>query len=211
MSIDEPMFRDAPDVPCEVGKGYALVRVYDTFTWSRDFSQDSERVIPHPLSALDLARSLVASWASDVIEGNGAMGPGIMVIEGSTPTDAELEQVRNRQATYARTLINSAKIYYSQDKVKDISGLHRAMAEFMGVKNVPWLVEMEQVEMKACRACGERIRAEALKCKECQTDLIAFYKQHDLVPDAKEDPAVFAFLEKSTSAKVAPKFPTKAA
>jgi hypothetical protein len=201
----EPMFRDT-EKPCETNQGYNLIRLYDTFTWSRDFTQDKERFHPNPLSALDVCRSLVTSWASDVIEGSGDMGPGIMVIEGTEPEAGELARVRQRQTDYARTLINSAGTLFAKGQLKDISDLHRNMARWMGVMNVPWIAKLEQVEMKNCRACGESIRMNALRCKECNVDLVDFYMKHGLLPDPMEDPAVFAFMEKSLK-----KTPTRAA
>jgi hypothetical protein len=200
----EPLFRDH-ESPCEVNQGHTLIRLYDTFTWSRDFTQDGERFIPHPLSALEVARTLVTAWASDVVEGNGNMGPGVTVIAGDVPTAEELAEVRRRQTAYALALINSATVMYAKQEVKNISDLHRSMALWLGANNLPWVPKIEQVELKACRACGEQIRAQALVCKECGVDLVDFYVKHDLIPEKLEDPAAFAFLENRITAKKASK------
>ncbi len=196
----EPMFTDT-EAPCEVNGGYTLIRVYDTFTWHRDYSQDKEIMIPKQVLALDVARELRRAWGLDVVEGNGGMGPGLMVIAGDTPTANELAAVRLRQTQYARTLINSASTMFAKGEVKNISDLHRSMATWMGVNNLPWIVKMEQVEMKSCVACGETIRSKALKCKECGAELPKFYAEHGILPDALEDPFVFAFMDKSTAKK----------
>ena len=192
---DEPMYRDVEKV-VPMNEGYTLITVYDTFTWTRDFTQDSERFMSMPIPALDVARSLVTAWGSDVIEGNASMGPGIVVIEGDKPTLQELTGVRVRQTRYARQMINSATVMYAKNDVKSISDLHRQMAGWMNINGLQWVPQLEQVDFKFCKACGEKIRSQALRCKECNVDLTDFYVKHGIVPNELEDPAVFEFINK---------------
>ncbi len=206
----EPMFTDV-ETPCEMNAGYSLIKVYDTFTWHRDYSQDKEVQIARPIEALTVARELYRAWGLDVVEGNGGMGPGLLVIAGDKPTADELASVRRRQSEYFRKLIDSASMMFAKGEVKNISDLHRAGARWMGANNLPWVLKLEQVEMKSCKACGETIRTQALVCKECNTNLPKFYESLNILPDPLEDPVVFAFMDKSTAKPVTPKFPTKAA
>jgi hypothetical protein len=200
---DEPLFRDV-ESKCTANDGHNLIRVYDTFTWVRDFTQDTERFMPMPITAEQVAQTLVTAWSSDVIEGSGDAGPGIMLIAGDTPTASEKSELMARQIRYARRLINSAVVLHAKQDVKNISDLHRAMAAWMGVKDrraYPWIAAIEQTEMKACRACGEQIRQEALRCKECNVDLVDFYVKHGIVPSETEDPYVFNFINSKVQQK----------
>ncbi len=181
---------------CEVHKGFALIRLYDTFTWTRDFTQDSERYIPHPVPARLVAEDLYRSWASDVLKGGSGAGPGMLIIDGAEPTPDEMSRARQTQTLYFRTLVNDGHTLYSKGSVKDISDLHRAAAVWLGANNLPWLPKIEQVEIKKCIACGNDIRKEALRCEKCNADLPDFYRKYAIIPDPLLDPVVHALLER---------------
>lgn len=185
--------------PCEANKGYMLVRVCDTFVWTRDFTQDSEVYIPHPIPAVMIARDLVTHWASDSLKGDGGSGPGMMVIQGDEPTVAELQTLRDSQTRYFRTLINDGQTLYSKSQVKDISDLHRSGASWLGANNLPWLAKIEQVDLKKCVACGNDIRAAALRCEKCNVDLPDFYRKYQIEVDPLTDPAVHALFSRLPS------------
>ncbi len=190
--------------PSEATKGYALIRVCDTFTWARDFTQDKERFFPHPVPARDVAEDLHRAWASDAIEADGNAGPGMTVIAGDEPTADELEFVREKQTTYFRRLVVDGHTMHSRGQLKDISDLHRAGATWMGANNLPWLPKLEQVQMKPCPACANEIRAMAVVCQFCNQNLPDFYLKYGIVPDPLVDAAVvgvLANIEKLAAAK----------
>jgi hypothetical protein len=191
----EPLYVD-DERPAEVNTGYALLRFPDTFAWARDYTQDKEVYIPHPIPCSLVASCLCQSWASDAVQSDGSAGPGIMVIADDKPTPAELEQVRERQTVYFRRLINDAHTMYSKGNVKDISDLHRVGAKWMGANNLPWLPKIEQVEMKLCVGCGNEIRKVALRCEKCQLDLPDYYLKWGLTPDRMDDPTVYELVSR---------------
>jgi hypothetical protein len=180
----------------EVNRGYALIRFPDTFHWTRDYTQDAERFIPHPISCWLVAKDLCQSWGSDAVQSDAAAGPGMMVIESDDPTPVELEAVRTKQTLYFRRLINDAHGMHSKGNLKDISDLHRAGAEWMGANNLPWLPRLEQVEMKVCVGCGNEVRKQALRCERCQLDFLDHYLKWGLMPDPMQDPVVHEALTK---------------
>jgi hypothetical protein len=182
--------------PCEVNTGYALIRFCDTFTWTRDYTQDREIFIPHPITCQLVAKDLCTAWGSDSIQADAGAGPGIMVIAGDEPTPEELFQVRTKQSTYFRRLINNAHTLFSQGNLKDISDLHRHGAKWMGANNLPWLPKLEQVEMKPCVGCGNEIRKQALRCEKCQLDLLDHYLKWNMLPDPMVDPIVHETLSR---------------
>lgn len=186
---------------CEVNDGYALIRFCDTFTWTRDFTQDREVFIPHPLTSALVAQDLCQAWGSDAVKADAGAGPGIMVIEDDEPTKAELRLVREKQSNYFRRLINEAHTLFSQGNLKDISDLHRHGAKWMGANNLPWLPKLEQVEMKPCIGCGNQIRKQALRCEHCHLDLADYYLKYNMVPDPMTDPAVHELVTRITASR----------
>lgn len=188
-------------VACEVNQGYMLIRVCDTFVWTRDFTQDSESYIPHPVPARAVAQDLVSAFAGDCLKGDGGSGPGVVIIQGEEPTSAELARVRDTQTMYFRTLVNDGHALFSKGQIKDISDLHRAGAKWLGANNLPWLPKIEQVSIKKCAACGNDIRSEALRCEKCNVDLPDFYKKYGIEVDPLLDPAVFALLARVPAGK----------
>jgi hypothetical protein len=187
--------------PAEVNCGYALLRFCDTFTWTRDFTQDREVFIPHPVSAYIVAKDLNQAWGSDAVQSDGGAGPGMMVIEDEEPTPAELAHVREKQSTYFRRLINDAHGLFSRGSQKDISDLHRAGAKWMGANNLPWLPRLEQVEMKACVGCGNEIRKQSLRCEKCQLDFLDHYLKWNMMPEPDADPVVYEALTRILAAR----------
>lgn len=186
---------------CEVNQGYTLIRVFDTFVWTRDFTQDSEHFIPHPVTAANVAKDLVSLWSSDALAGDGGSRPGLRSIAGEEPTPVELAELREMQTRYFRTLVNDGHSLFSKGQVKDISDLHRSAAKWLGANNLPWLVKIEQVEMKKCVACGNDIRSEALRCEKCNADLPDFYKKYGIEVDPLLDPAVAALFARMPATK----------
>lgn len=187
--------------PTEVNHGYSLIRVCDTFQWTRDFTQDSERFIPHPLNCGIVADDLRTAWASGGVLADGNAGPGMVVIAGAEPTTDELAGVRSKQTDYFRRLVNDGHAMFAKGLLKDISDLHRAAAKWLGANNLPWVPKIEQVELKKCPACDNDIRKNALRCQECMADLPDFYLKYGLVPDVNSDPVVAALLDKLASGR----------
>ncbi len=196
---DAKMFSDVV-TPCEPNAGYTVITVWDTFTWIRDFSQDKESYIQKPITAEEVATQLVHSWTGDA----GHVRPGIKKIASATPTAEDLAELNDSQEIQFRNLINQAHTYFAQDKVVDISDLHRQAAKWMGAENLEWVPKIEQVRMKRCVACDESIRQNAKVCRFCSTNLVKFCVEGGIVPDNTVDPvvaaAVLEFKKKITKA-----------
>jgi hypothetical protein len=180
----------------ELGKGYVLLRVWDTFIWTRDFTSEQERFMPHPMAASTVADDLCRHWTSDVIRPNAAFGPGLKVIRTETPTVEDLAELHATQEGYFRSLINDAHSKHTRGEIKDITDLHRTAAKWMGANNLPWVPRIEEVELKTCRACGNQIRSVALRCEHCNVDLPDFYKRYGLEVDELQDPVLFAVMQR---------------
>lgn len=204
-SPDNPAFWADERRTVELGSGYTLLRVWDTFIWTRDFTQEQERYIPHPIAALNVAQDLVRHWTSDVIRPAAAFGPGMKVIKTDKPTPDDLAELHQVQEGYFRSLITDAHNKHARGEMKDISELHRSAAKWMGANNLPWVPRIEEVTMKTCAACNNEIRALALRCEHCSVDLPDFYRKYGIEADPVNDAAVYAVLQRLATTKPEPR------
>lgn len=183
-----PWFNDVV-TPCEEGTGYVLINVSETYTITRDWTQDNEVQVPHPISAKALANDMRQCWATAGYLMSGEVGPGIMLIAGDEPTQEEIDKVTANQRIYFERLVVDAKAKEAQGNRKDITDAHRMAGRWFGMDE-EWIPRMTERKMKDCRACGEKILAKALRCKHCNVDLLEFYRKHNLSPDPITDPVV---------------------
>lgn len=170
-----PVLYEETTESCEVGRGYVTVTIPDTWQYTRDFSQeDSTVMVPHALPSRTNAEDLVREWTNCVTAGVGRVG--VRLIAQAEPTEEEYRSIVDDQSVLAHRLVSEATSHHSKGDLKEIHELHRAMAQWIGAENLPWVPRFENVEMKNCKACGERIRKIALKCKECGSDLVQVWK-----------------------------------
>lgn len=188
-----------PSVP--KGK-YAVLKVYDTYTMTRNTSVESdgpEGYQPSPIFCVGVAENLLKEWAEDAPGNASGSRPGISIIQGEKPTQSELDAMWARQTEYFRWLVKRADDYWIQGKREYISDDHRRALRWLGSEDRQWFQEIAEVLKKRCPACAEEINSEATKCKHCQEDLVEWYKKRGVVP--KDDPAVAKWLTVKAAVK----------
>lgn len=161
-------------LPAATKANPTLLRVNDTYTWNRNWSVDDIAFYQAAIPANTVADNLVHSWAQSMVGARQGFGPGIMVIAGSEPTKLELETVHIRQEEFFNFLINQADDFEQEGKRFNITDVHRLAAEWMGVQGRSWAKVMHEIKFVSCPACQEDIRAGALVCRHCSTDLEEF-------------------------------------
>jgi hypothetical protein len=205
--VREPMVQGKPltdDVVTDVkkGEGYILLRVYDTMQLVRDFMSDEDRNVPMPIPAEIAAQSLVDIWTSGALGQASGYGPGIMLIIGETPTAEELEYVRDRQYNYDLALISDADQRWAQGDLRNITDSHRRAARSRGVER-EWVKQIKRNQtLKDCGACGREILQSAIVCQHCHMNLVKFYEEMGIEPDAMKDPAVANLIAQRKGAAV---------
>jgi hypothetical protein len=189
-----------------VPKGsYALLRVYDTYTLTRDLSKaagagndpndpDGTAMQQSPVHCYGVAEALIRHWAQDAPGNASGAKPGIMVIEGEKPTQFELDQLVAIQTEYFRWLVMKADEYWITGKREYITNDHRRALRWLGSEDREWYKKIDTVLLKKCPACYEDINSMATVCKHCDINLVKFYKDAGMADVPEEiDPAVFAF------------------
>ncbi len=171
-----------------VPKGnYALLKVYDTYTLTRDLSAAAgagdDVNDPHahdmqrsPVHCSGVAGDLVRQWAQDAPGNASGAKPGIAVIEGDVPTQLELDQLTETQTAYFRWLVMKADESWITGKRENITNDHRRALRWLGSEDRDWYRKIETVLFKRCPQCAEQINFEALGCKHCQANLLKFYR-----------------------------------
>lgn len=175
----------------EKGK-YALLKVYDTYTVTRNIAVESEGPEAYqnsPISCLGVAENLLKEWAEDAPGNASGARPGIMIIAGDTPTQTELDAMWASQTEYFRWLVKRADDYWIQGKREYISSDHRRALRWLGSEDRDWFQEIAEVLKKRCYACAEEINTDAIVCKHCSTNLVDFCIDQGVIPPA-EDAAV---------------------
>lgn len=170
-----------------VKKGeHALLAVNDTFSWNRDFSKEEFMLYPAPIPGQVVAENLIQAWAHGKIGTSDGLGPGIILLEGTKPTPAELELANSVQESYFRHLIYEADQKFIQEGGLNITDLHRVAANWMGLNDRQWIKPIVEINLVNCPACAEQIRAAAKVCKHCHTNIPEFLKtESDVITDLK--------------------------
>lgn len=197
--------RKTYSLPAVPKGGYALLRVYDTWTLTRnlvevnaagDGSLEGHDIMQRsPVHCQGVADDLIRMWAQDAPGNASGAKPGVMIIADATPTQLELDGLNEIQTTYFRWLVMKADEFFITGKREYITDDHRRALRWLGSEDRDWYRKIATVLKKQCPACAEEINAQATVCKFCATNLIKFYRDIQMEPTADMDPGVFAFLE----------------
>ena len=187
---------DEPEQDVPRGRGYSTLTITDSFQWILDIT-DSKRhnYVPAPIAAQDIAEGLVAEWTSGLASGGGRAGIGLW-----NPDSGSLEeyvrQLRAGQEVFFRELVMLGDLNFARTGQKEITDLMRLGADWLGVEK-PWNQSIEEVIQKRCPACTAKIPQEALRCRNCQTDLPQWYASYKFPPPEifAQDPHVGRFMQ----------------
>jgi hypothetical protein len=192
----------------EKGK-YALLPVYDTFTIIRDttVNSDKDNQALRPVYCDGIAADLLRVWTQDAPGNASGSAPGIMMLAGDKPTQAELDYLVERQTAYFRWLVRAADEYHIKGDGRFITEDHRRALRWLGSEDRQWYRQINTVMLKRCVACAEEINDMATVCKHCSTNLVKFWRESGVEPTAEEDRGVFEFMrrQKERNAAVAAK------
>ncbi len=172
-----------------VPKGsYALLKVYDTYTLTRDLSAAAgagdDPNDPHahdmqrsPVHCFGVAADLTRQWAQDAPGNASGAKPGVMVIAADRPTQLELDGLTETQTTYFRWLVMKADEYWITGQRTYITNDHRRALRWLGSEDRDWYKKIETVLFKRCPSCAEQINFDALGCRHCNANLPKFYRE----------------------------------
>lgn len=178
-------------------RGYLLLQCVDTYQWVMNYER--ERLEPLPITAESAATSLLQEWRQGRRTSQGAIGMDLL--DPTQPIDAQVNRLWDQQTAYFRSLVLEADGFFASIVPSEraaIGELHRKAAEWLGTEDRPWFRQQEEVRMKTCPKCSERIIASAVGCKFCQAFLPDYYAKYLALWDGM-DTAVLRFWEQTKS------------
>jgi len=168
------------EIDVDMGEGYAMIEVFDTYQITRDWTVDNEVYLNRPIPAggpHGVAVDIVKCWTSGRFTESAAGGPGIRVYDPTRDLQEQLEMLRAHQSTYFKDLIHQADEFAQRAEMRNITNLHRLAAEWEGVKDRKWFEAIQAKVTKSCPGCGETINANAIICKHCNINIILFAEE----------------------------------
>ena len=121
-----------------------------------------------PVPVENIVEDLIARWTGGIfMDGlpQGA-GPGIIKINGTVPTKAELDELMERQTIYFETMFAIGERHNQQNNWKDINDVMRLAAEWLGHKRV-WSHRAISADSGPCPLCKAMVENDAYVCGSC--------------------------------------------
>jgi hypothetical protein len=144
---------------CESGEPYALTRI-EARTAVMDLGD--KRTLDVPISAAEVAQDLCREINSD---GGEESFFGVFVAADEMPSDAELQQGRERLASFYRRLVAGADREWERShSYLFINDVERRAARYLGLDKEWFYHPRETVE---CPGCGEKIKPGVAVCRIC--------------------------------------------
>lgn len=171
--------------------GYSVLAVFDALQPMTGWSQDGPKentLTPGHIPVDVVANDLVNAWSSQTIVSKHGYKPGIGLIAGELPTEAELARLREQQRAFFEFLVQDANDKHLLGETKNITNIHRSSAHWLlgeAAQQLAWYPKMEQRSVKDCPRCAKQILSAALGCEHCSLDLVGWYERYThLKPDA---------------------------
>lgn len=122
------------------------------------------------VSCEEIAQGLVQEWVGNMVKMPVGGAPGIMIVVGTVPTQAELEHMQQAQTIYFESLYSEAQRLADIHLVDKITQPMRDAAEWLG-REPKWVPK--STDLIACPVCRKDIAADSIKCAVCGTQLQA--------------------------------------
>jgi len=174
----------------KMGEGYTRIIVYDTYQLTRDWTQDAEVLLKKDIPATIVVKDLVRCWTSGRVTESASGGPGIAVFDPKLRLEEQLGRIREHQKRYFRELIFQADRYFETKQWLNITNLHRAAAQELGVEGSPWFNPISGTGVKNCPACQNSMAHLAIVCPKCNSNIIEFAKKMHALGVKVEDPVL---------------------
>ena len=183
---------------------YKVLEIAPTIAWKQNFEsgfdQPSSGLVPVVTSAKKNAEALVHLWTSGSQISIGRPGIAMVpegVVEGTRPFMEFLTKLITQQELYFTAIVEEAQASYMRgDKIQAVDRAVAAAFWLAGdnAKQYEWVGRKTFVVNKNCPACTKPIPQAAIRCTECNTDLIKFYTDYK-VDASKSDTVVYLYQE----------------
>jgi hypothetical protein len=174
-TLDPGIFQIAPGMPDKPSR-----LVVGSSSWWREIDLD-QPLLEIPVSSIQIAESVVRDYSNGVIMCDmGETRPGLFFLPGDvsieelkTKFEDVLNQAIKRQENWFRALVKLADSFWARTNGNplSISDDSRLAARMLKIEDRPWLMDfkLENVQIKACPACGSLRNNAYPVCANCKT------------------------------------------
>jgi hypothetical protein len=156
---------------CPKGTAPQIFKVADAVQFTTD-EMDRTKIRENLIFAEQVAQDLLDHWARTPMGGPPGSGPGIGLIAGDAPTEAELQVLLARQQAMFEWLYHEGMRMAQAEEWRGINRHHRMAAEWLGLEE-PWARDPRKKGNQPCPACTVPISTDAFICPNCHTVLRA--------------------------------------
>lgn len=134
-----------------------------------------------PIFDKELAEAICADLSKAKIEVDASAGPALYAIEGKLSKEdilkdkslkKQLDEALARQNVWFQRLVQRADDDWAKYKRHTvINALQRKAANYLGLGNKEWALELSQMLIANCKFCGSPVRPEVIVCPTCHNVL----------------------------------------
>ena len=160
-----------------------------------DPSNDTPEFVPMPVPVDLLADSLLDAWCRSGMDafGKSRPRPGIILLAGNTPTEAEMKQMIGLETTLCRAVVEEADRLEKTGK-GEITDFHRKALEWLGSEKRSWYKQIELGKTKRSPVSGNLINADATVDEG--VDMVEWYVKYGLKPDDYGDDFIASMFKR---------------
>jgi hypothetical protein len=125
-----------------------------------------------PVPCEEIAANLIQEWVGGRFGVPSGAAPGIMIVIGTIPTQAELKRMEEMQTAFGEYLFQEGERLNELKQWKDIRPEMRDMAVWLG-RDVRWGTPGNATDLIPCPACTKQIPSQSIVCAVCGTRLKA--------------------------------------
>jgi hypothetical protein len=127
-------------------------------------------------SSIQMAESFIKDYCAQIGVEYGSKMPGLFFVPGAVSKDEilkkysnKLDEYRDKQKEFFHNLVKLADIMFARTNGNPItiSDDARLAANYLGMKDKPWLLDYQTMEKSPCKFCGEFINPKYPVCKHC--------------------------------------------
>lgn len=135
--------------------------------------------MPKPVPVETIVEDLVGRWTGGIFNVPDGARPGIMQINNSAPSQAELKQLREQQGQYFEYWFAQGEALFRGDPTtvnnyKTYTTEMRLAADWLG-RSRPWSDVTIAAESVSCQWCTTVVSNLAIYCPNCQRQLLDEY------------------------------------
>lgn len=121
-----------------------------------------------PVACEEICENLIQEWAGAMVGLPAGARPGIMVIVGTVPMQAEMKQLVEQQTVFCEYLFQEGERLARVNDWKGITQTMRDSAVWLGHERI-WSSPAKSSDVVQCPACRQVIPSDASVCHHCGT------------------------------------------